>query len=199
MRNVVASNALLVAFFIVAFFTFAIGIRFNTKGDRPNWRESVIAYSAPTVPSEFDREITYLSKRHPGETESYDGPTKYLMHHRLAWDECVYHFYRNWSYEDSPAWSAEETIGRWGPWVIDAPNHINAARRDGWYAAASQLRKLLQSTTPEELRQELPQNHFSISNTNTIVALAFTMVAFLVLRISKKHNLRLQTSGDQVH
>jgi hypothetical protein len=193
MRNVVASIAVL-----VALCTFAIGIRFNTTGDRPNWRESVIAYSAPTVPLEFDREITYPSKRYPGETETDDGPTQYLLHHRLAWDECVYYFYRDWPWLDSPAWSADETNDKWGPWVIGAPDHINDARRDGWYAAANKLRKLLQSTTPEKLREELPQPQFSVNITIAIIALAFTVAAFLVVRNAKKHNQRLHPSGDQV-
>ncbi len=136
MRNVVASIAVL-----ISLCTFAIGIRFNTTRDRPNWRESVIAYSAPTVPLEFDLEITYPLKRYPGETETDDGPTQYLLHHRLAWDECVYHFYRDWPWVDSPAWSADETTDKWGPWVIGAPDHINDARRDGWYAAANSIAK----------------------------------------------------------
>ena len=193
MRKVVACIAIL-----VALCTFAVGIRFNTTGDGPNWRESVIAYSTPTVPLEFDREITYLSKRYPVETETDDGPTQYLLHHRLAWGECIYHFFRDWPWVDSPSWSADETTDKWGPWVIDAPDHINDARRDGWYAAANHLRKLLQSTTPEKLRQQLPQSQFSVNNANAIVALAFTVAAFLIVRNAKKHNQRLHPSGDHV-
>lgn len=191
MRNVVTSIAVL-----VALCTFAIGIRFNTTRDRPNWRKSVIAYSAPTVPLEFDREIAYSSKRNPGKTETDDGPAQYLLHHRLAWDECVCHFYRNWPWVDSPAWSADETTDKWAPWVIGAPDHINDARRDGWYVAANQLRKLLQSTTPEKLREELPQPQFSVNITNAIAALA--LAAFFIVRNAKKRNQRLHPSGDQV-
>jgi len=190
-RNVIAGILLLIAICTLMF-----GTGFDATADRPIWRESVITYRTPPVPSTFDRQITYLSKRHPGETETDDGPTEYLRYHQIAWDECIYYFYRDWPYGDSPAWSAAETPGKWGPWVIGAPGHINDARRDGWYNAASQLRALLETTEPETLRRELPERHLLVKLTHGIVTGSLVVAAFLLIRAGKKHNNMVNRSGE---
>ncbi len=142
--------------------------------------QSLIAYQAPTVPEDFQRSFTYpLKFPAPGEPEfdTDDGPSTYLDWYQYGWDDCLATFYHDVRYENDPMWQTTRT-----EWItVGAPDHRNAARIDGWFDCATQLRSQLKLKTEDTLRISL-RNH--LASIQRPYAISYAVIGGILLLIA---------------
>ena len=120
-------------------------------------------YQTPVIPPDFRGQITYLSKIHPGEYDTDDGPAVYLKHHRGGWDDCLLYFYNDWcDFSQADTWHTMNDITDDIPWLIGAPPHVVKARRDGWLSCTDKITQLTKEMPSNELRKLLPVYKYSI-------------------------------------
>jgi hypothetical protein len=165
----------------IAFAATTVALEFrrwnNSRQNTTN--KPILTYTTPIVPKDFDRKFTYPSKQTPGEMHVDDGPATYLRHHKAAWNECIRWFVRDWPHGEL---NDELTIDSdpFPAWQIAAPDHVNAARFDGWRTAVRQLKERLKSQDENVLRREIGKPP-TVHAASILTALAAIIAAALAL------------------
>lgn len=146
-----------------------------------------IAYQTPVIPTDFQAQITYLSKIDPGNYDTDDGPTVYKKAHRGGWDDCLLYFYNDWcDFTQADTWHTMDDSIDDIPWLIGAPPHIVTARRHGWLSCTDKITQLTSRMSAQELRKSLPVRNNSFP---------FAVVGAFAITASLTAQLRLRMAA----
>ena len=148
-----------IAFGVVALTVIVFAIVWgNASSQDQIRRQTLIPYVAPTIPEDFQRDITYpIAASGPDgpATGTDDGPLIYAELHRAGWDGCLWSFSIDRQHGDEAFWQLDRSNDIfWQP----QPDHHNVATNDGWFACVAQLQERLTNKTEAKLRLELTAN-----------------------------------------
>ena len=148
-----------IAFGVTAFAVIVFAIIWDNASSQDQVRrQTLIPYVHPTIPEDFQRDITYpmaASGPDAPATGTDDGPSTYAELHRNGWDGYLSSFYVDRRHGDEAFWQLDRSNDIfWQP----QPDHHNVATNDGWFACVEQLQEQLTNKTEAKLRLELTAN-----------------------------------------
>ncbi|XZE22622.1 hypothetical protein SH449x_002559 [Pirellulaceae bacterium SH449] len=110
---------------------------------------------APTWPEgALNHEVTIIHK--DGKQVRYPIGKLLQLHGTNAWNDCLVAFSTNRDWLTGKAWSQTELLEPFTqPWIVDAPDEVNAMREIGWKACSKKLQLLCDSHSEKDVRRVL--------------------------------------------
>lgn len=150
-RRAFAVAVISVAIMVGATISFVVNECNVPRSADPAFAPTIIA-----VPEHFQRKLVLRFTKDADPTE-HDGCELYRESFVSGWEDCADAFVADWKRGEESYWSyePEDDSSFDVPWLIQAPDEINDARRDGWRLCREEIQALLKTRSESQVRAML--------------------------------------------
>ncbi len=165
----------------------ALWLSLNAERSRVAWNTSLLPYSAPKIPSYFDKDIEYASRSNTHAFETVSGTEVFSEYHQSGWEWCLLAFDRDVKGGNSSVWNSANDSACL-PNSIQLPPPQLEAFSLGYFECASSIEALLDEVREEDLRRRLNVRMVSkrrVQPTLILIGFSFLLALCFLLRMHR--------------